>query len=253
MTKETHNIREIDKTDIAGIVALVRSSFENDYLIPSIYRANGIEKFIADELENTFSPYRYFVLCSEGDIVGYTEYKVFEGASTAFLNIIAVADNHKNKGIGKKLFEFTRAFFLEKGFKLMALDVYVSNSIALNWYANFGFKSGSLTSLYKIELDVENQKEKAIYIQNYPQYKQAHKAFGFYFLEIAIGKESMRLGVIEKDLIVRGNYTQSLREQLRYFTAGFEFENLYFIGNNCSFEECRLVDKIIRMELNLEL
>lgn len=253
MTKEKYSIRSIEKEDVAKVVRLVTTSFEKEYLIPSIYKGKGIEKFISNELDNQFSPYKHFVLCYENEIAGYVEFKIFESTSTAFLNIIAVSNDYKQKGIGRKLFEYSRIFFSQRGFNSIQLDVYKTNTVALNWYLSFGFEQKSSNSFYKLELDAKNQRPNQIYIQNYPQYKELQKIYGFYFLDLTIGNENIRLGTIEKDLIVRGVYTQSLREQLLYFSETLEFENLYLIGSNCEFEECKLMNEIIRMELNIKL
>ena len=157
------------------------------------------------------------------------------------------------KGIGRKLFEYSRNFFLERGFNSIQLDVYKSNTIALNWYLSLGFEQKSSNSLYKIELEAKNQKPNKINIQNYPQYLELQKIFGFYFLDLTIENEKSRVGTIENDLIVRGIYTQSLREQLSYFLEVLKFENIYFIGSNCEFKECIFIDKIFRMELKIKL
>lgn len=252
MTKEKYSIRSIVKEDIGKVVNLVTTSFEKDFLIPSIYRGKGIEKFISNELDNKFSPYRYFVFCYENEIAGYAEYKIFENTSTAFLNIIAVSNDYKQKGIGRELFVYSRNFFSQRGFDSIQLDVYKTNTVVLNWYLSFGFEQKSSNLFYKIGLDAKKQKTNQIYIQNYPQYKELHKIFGFHFLDVTIADENIRLGIIEKDLIVRGVYTQSQREQLLSFWKEMEFENLYFIGSNCEFEECKFMNEIIRMELNIK-
>jgi ribosomal protein S18 acetylase RimI-like enzyme len=253
MTNEKYSIRSIVKEDVEKVVSLITSSFEKEYLILSIYRGKGIEKFIANELDNQFSPYRYFVICYNNEIAGYVEYKIFESTSTAFLNIIAISNNYKQQGIGRKLFDFSRIFFSQRGFNSIQLDVYKTNTVALNWYLSFGFKQKCSNSFYKIGLDLKNQRPNQIYIQNYPQYKELHKIFGFYFLDVTIASENIRLGAIERDLFARGVYTQSLREQLLVFSKDFEFENLYFIGSYCEFEECKFMNEIIRMELNIKL
>jgi N-acetylglutamate synthase-like GNAT family acetyltransferase len=253
MTNEEYSIRSIIKEDVEKVVSLVTSSFEKEYLISSIYRGKGIEKFISNELDNQFSPYRYFILCHDNEIAGYVEFKIFESTSTAFLNIIAISNDYKQKGIGSKLFDFSRIFFSQRGFNSIQLDVYVTNTVALNWYLSLGFEQKCSNLFYKIGLDVKNQKPNQIHIQNYAQYKEMHKIFGFYFLDVTIASENIRLGTIEKDLFVRGVYTQSLREQLLVFSKELEFENLYFIGSYCEFEECKFMNEIIRMVLNTKL
>ena len=102
MMKENYKINLLQQKDVSKATNIVKTSFEKTYLIPSIYRGRGIEHFISNEIENPFSPYRYFVLFEENVIVGFAEYKIFESTSTAFLNIIAVNNECKNRGIGKK-------------------------------------------------------------------------------------------------------------------------------------------------------
>lgn len=251
--KEKYNIQSLVKKDVNQVVTLVCDSFKKEYLIPSIYRGKGIVKFISQELENIFSPYRYFVIRYENEIAGYAEYKIFESNSIAHLNIIAVSNNYKQKGIAKKIFEFTKSFFIERGFSSIQLDVYKSNTIALNWYSSLGFKKESSNSFFKIKLQAKEQGPNKINIQNYPQYKELQKIFGFYFLDLTIENENICVGTIEKDLIVKGVYSQLFREQLHHFSEIFKFENFYFIGNSCEFEECEFINEIFRMELNLKV
>ena len=85
--KEVHNIRQIQEEDVDAVVDVVRGAFDNNYLIPSIYRCKGIKDFISNEINNMFSPYRYFVYCVGEEIAGYAEYKIFKSSGVAFLNI----------------------------------------------------------------------------------------------------------------------------------------------------------------------
>lgn len=253
MMKEVHDIRPIQPNDVVSVVNIVRSSFDNNYLIPSIYRCKGITDFISIEINNMFSPYRYFVYCVDEIIAGYAEYKILKKSGVAFLNIIAVNKKYKNNGIGGLLFNYTRDFFIEEGFNYIHLDVYKTNLVALNWYERFGFVKKSSNYFYKIGIDFENQKCSEFVIQNYAQHKVVNDAFGFYFLDISNANEDIRLGTIDEDLFIRGNYTQSLRTQLDDFSKKIFFRNLYYIGAECSFNECEFIDEIIRMELNIKL
>ncbi|HEY1196823.1 GNAT family N-acetyltransferase [Flavobacterium sp.] len=253
MMKERYRIEELKKENLKLVVELVRSSFENKYLIPSIYRTKGIEKFISNELENHFSPYRYFVMFENDVIMAYAEYKIFEGQSTAFLNIIAVNNEFKNKGVGKKIYEYTKNKFLKDGFDTIALDVYESNKIALNWYLNFGFIQKKSNSFYEIDIKKDLEHKSKIFIQNFPHYKELQKIYGFYFLDILIENESYKLGTIEQDIIVRGNYSESLKNQLSLLSKQSEINKFYLLGDEKESEELKLIDKIFRMELNLKL
>lgn len=253
MMKEEYNIRLLEKQDISKAVALVTSSFEKEYLIPSIYRGKGIEKFISKELDNKFSPYRYFVLLYENEVAGYLEYKIFQNSTVAFLNIIAVSNAYKQKGIGKKLLEFSMSFFAERKFSSIQLDVYKTNTVALNWYLSFGFEEKNSNSFFNIELNQNEPKHNSILVQNYPQFKELHEEFGFSLLDISFGTDSFRIGTIGKDLILRNAYSKTLLEELPNFMKLMHFENLYFVGNNCEVKESQLINEILRMELNIKL
>lgn len=253
MTKEEYNIRLLEKQDISKAIALVTSSFEKEFLIPSIYRGKGIEKFITKELDNIFSPYRYFVLLNENEVAGYLEYKIFQNSKVAFLNIIAVSNAYKQKGIGKKLLEFSMSFFAERQFSFIQLDVYKTNTVALNWYLSFGFEHKNSNSFFKIKLNNNKAEHNSILIQNYPQFKELHEEFGFSLLDISLGTDSFKIGTIEKDLILRNTYSQTLLDELPNFMEMMHFHNLYFVGNNCEAKESKLINEILRMELNIKL
>ncbi|MBP4141518.1 GNAT family N-acetyltransferase [Flavobacterium sp. P4023] len=250
MMKEKYNIRLLVKEDVNEIVNLVRISFDNTYLIPSIYRAKGIVDFISSELENPFSPYRYFVLWDKNTIAGYAEYKIFESTSTAFLNIISVNSEYKNKGIGRILYDYCKNYFIENGLKKVALDVYESNTIAFNWYSKLGFQKLSSTSLSKINFKLEKKISK-VYIQNYSQFKACYELYGFYFLDIVYGKNNSKLGIIDNDIFIRNNYCDDLMDQLPFLLKTLKLENLYFLGNSNDDVRFKFIDTIIRMELNI--
>jgi len=253
MMKEEYNIEPLQEQDVDTVVNMVRESFDKKYLIPSIYRGKGISKFITNELENKFSPYRYFVLKYDGKIAGYTEFKIFENSSTAFLNIICVSNDFRNKGIANKIFDYTKTFFTEAGFKSMALDVYESNHVALNWYRKCGFNQTGFNLFYKINIDKEIKNHEQLYIQNFSQQKELQKVFGFYFLDIVIKDENIKLGTISKDLIVRGKCSELLKKNLSTISNDYKIETVYYIGSNETSTEFEFIDKILRLELNINL
>lgn len=249
--KENYSIRGIEKEHIASLVDLVRSSFESNYIIPSIYRGAGIIKFVEREIENQFSPYRYFVLWDGEVIAGYAEFKIFENTTVGFLNIIAVHNHYKGRGIGHILLGYAKDWLIKEGFTSIQLDVYESNSIALNWYTKFGFERIGVNLFAKIKLGQQIRKTQDIYLQNWPQYKELHDVFGFYFLEFNIGLENTKIGVIGDDLIIRATYSNILKQNIDFISNTFGVKNVYFIGNDVSDLDIEPIDKIIRMKLNL--
>jgi ribosomal protein S18 acetylase RimI-like enzyme len=249
--KEKYSIKEMKMEDIPIVVKLVRESFDNKYLIPSIYRAKGVAKFIFNELENKFTPCKYFVFWDGDQIVGFSEFKI-HNSEIVFLNIIAVSNEYKNKGIGRQLLENSRKYFIDQGFKSIQLDVYKSNTIAITWYSKCGFKHESSNMFYKIKLKPNSRiASKGFYIRNYSQFKAISEFFGFYFVDVGIGPSNLKFGFIDNDLFWRGNYDCNIIEQLPDFVEILKIQNVYFIGNRLNIIESELIDEIIRMELNI--
>ena len=60
--------------------------------------------------------------------------------STAYMTMLLVSRNHRNIGLASNLVESGIGFLKKQGFKSLRLEVYRSNSNAINFYANFGFR-----------------------------------------------------------------------------------------------------------------
>lgn len=249
--KENYRIETLKLEDIDSVVSIVRESFEPTYLIPSVYRGSGISRFLDNELKNPFSPYRYFVLFEGDQVAGYAEFKTFRDSSTAFLNMIAVNNEYKNRGVGNKLYTHTKNHFKNLGYRSIALDVYGSNAVALKWYINFGFTEVSSTSLYEIKINTASETTDPISISNFPQYKALQEEYGFYFLDINVGSGILRLGTIENDGILRSEYSTDFNTSLSNLKQKLNLNKIYYIGNN-EHLDLQPIDNIIRMELNLD-
>ena len=205
---EEIEIKELEVNDVNTVVGLVRDSFNNNYIIPSIYRGKGISKFIKSELENKFSIYKYFVLYANNKVAAYVEYKIFKKQNMAFLNIVAVSADYKNQKFGSKILEYSICFFQKQGFQSIELDVYATNLIAINWYEKYGFERLRSKSFYKVAINKRVQNVNDIYIKNFPHYKEIKNILGFYFLETIIENRDFMFGIIEDDLIIRGIYDE---------------------------------------------
>lgn len=251
--KEEFSIEPLQRKDVDTVVKIVRDSFDKKYLIPSIYRGKDISKFIKNELYNKFSPYRYFVFKLDGEVAGYTEFKIFENTDTAFLNIICVSNDFKNKGIANEIFDFTKSFFIQAGFKSIALDVYESNHLALNWYKKCGFHQTGFNFFHKININREIKNLEKLYVQNFSQQKELQEVFGFYFLDVVIKDENFKLGTIGNDLIIRGLYSDLLKNNIASLLNNYQIEAVYYIGNNETSSEFEFIDRILRLELNINL
>ncbi len=243
--KENYKIKQLEKDNVKTFVRIIRESFQIKHLVPSIYRGKGVEQFILNELDNIFSPYRYFVAYNGSQIVGCAEFKIMAGSDIFFLNMIASEKEFKGRGIGKAILNFAIDFYAGLGYKNLQLDVYQDNNVALDWYSAIGFKRLDYKLLYEIKTSILNFKEKNIYIQNFPQYKVIKENYGFNYFDVMIDNLSMRIGVIEDDLIFRGDYSNSIN-----IVAKQLHDKLNKITNR---EELILMNKILRMELKIQI
>lgn len=251
MMKEEFKIKLIHPEDIENCIELVLSSFDSKYLIPSIYRAKGINEFILSELKNPFSQYRYFVLKWNNELAGYAEYKVFHNIKMVFLNIIAVNNKYKNKGVGNKLFTHAKDVFNKEGIQTIQLDVYNTNTVAINWYKSFGFIKTSSNFLYKIEKSENNNEYPNIFVKNFPQLEIINNTLGFYFIDILMENKNLSIGCIDNDLFLREKYTEQHNTMLSFLSQKMNFRNMYYIGEESNSQKLEFIDKINRLELNL--
>jgi hypothetical protein len=69
-------------------------------------------------------------------------------------------------------------------------------------------------------------------------------------LDIVVEKESIRLGVIESDLIIKGYYSPTISLSLQNLAANLKLNNIYYIGNIAQ-SNFIIIDNIFRMELKM--
>jgi len=126
--------REWKYEDVAEISQLEKLCFSD----PWTY------KMLADSF---MSSNFYNVLCEEeGKIVGYAgAVLVFDEADIA---LVAVDENYRGKGIGKKLLKNLQKTLKKKGIVKVFLEVRVSNSSAIVLYLKSGFVGKSVRSKY---------------------------------------------------------------------------------------------------------
>lgn len=88
------------------------------------------------ELRSTLS--KYFVAKSDDRIVGYVG--VMFITDEAHLTTIAVCPDWQHKGIGSMLLLKAADLAIERGMRIITLEVRVSNETAINMYKKFGFE-----------------------------------------------------------------------------------------------------------------
>lgn len=118
-------IRNMKESDVKEIARLERESFTDAWSEKSIY--------------DTFCQTQAFVVVAEEDedIAGYCiVYFVMDEGEIAR---IAVEQNFRRQGVGRKLLDQVEMLCKEKGIAKLLLDVRQSNAAARSFYENYGF------------------------------------------------------------------------------------------------------------------
>ncbi|GEM_PF-2617387 len=253
MMKEEIKIDVAVVDDIGCIIDLVRSSFDKAYLTSSIYRCKGIANFIYTELNNPYSPYKYFAAKKDNKIVGFAEFKMFPQTSTAFLNMIATDNTYKGLGIAKKIFSYSEKYFREQVYSNIQLDVFQSNEVARKWYENMGFVKEESSCFYERNMEETSKYNPDIMILNLSQFNCLYAKFGFSFLQISAGEQSFTLGIIDENIIIREDkISEEILVAVKSFFKDYNFKKIYYKGQENNLEKYKYIDEIQRMKLTLQ-
>lgn len=247
-------IRLAEEKDIQKIISLVKTSFDEAYLIASIYSCFGIEKFLNNEIKNDYSPYRYFIAEINEVVVGFAEFKMFQESSCAFLNMIATDNNFKGKGIANHIFTSAKNFFLNLGFLNIQLDVFSSNSIAKKWYFSLGFSEENTKGFYKyLETEILDENiNNDILITNFSNFKCLYDYFGFSFLQLSLNRKEINIGIINKNGIFRGTLSDTVsHKKIVNLLAKKNITKIYYIGEDIEDAKFEKIDEIIRLKLDI--
>jgi ribosomal-protein-alanine N-acetyltransferase len=132
-------IRRALTTDLETIVELEEKTFGQSL---------GYAFLKQELLENDFS--RIYVIEENNQIAGYISYRVVDDKSE-LLNFL-IHEKYRQKGYGKKLFDFVINELKSEGVKTLILEVRVSNERAIKFYESYGFKEVlTITNYYQNE------------------------------------------------------------------------------------------------------
>lgn len=134
------SIKMLDHVLIPEVVALVRSSFEQDKLSLMIYGQRGIERYIADQLprQGVHATREYWVAIDNNteEAVGFAEFDL-RGARLAHLSYICVSPYAQGRRIATRL--INRFIEVHSSLLQIQLDVFSSNIRARSLYTKLGF------------------------------------------------------------------------------------------------------------------
>jgi hypothetical protein len=248
----------LSKSDIATAVNIVRSSFNDTYLIPSIYRAHGVSRFIELEISNPQSRYYYLCVKNKKGLIGFCEFKTF--SKTAFLNIIAIDNNFKSSGFGELLLNFASSFFRSQHFVSITLDVFKTNKLAINWYRNkgmFEIKQRTLSQV-KVKRPIIVPKLPELFFINYPHSIIQIQNFGFCMVELLYNNRNYSFGIIKNDLFIWDYSFQTIEVIIQQIIKLYGIDQVYLFAdinvneNSCKEEKNMYIDTLIRLEKSIE-
>lgn len=110
---------------IAGIAALERACFH----------APWSENALREELGNQSN--LFFAAIQEGEVIGYLGCQTV--LDEGYITNVAVAPNHRRKGIASALLAALQRGAIEKKLSFLTLEVRVSNEPAIALYEGFGY------------------------------------------------------------------------------------------------------------------
>lgn len=127
-------IRNFAPSDLNRVYEIERQSFKDPYHV--MFLLNLYELY-----STTF-----FVAEVESLVVGYVISRRVD--TSGHVIAIAVAPEHRNRGIGTALMQAVMQKFKEMSLKDVWLEVRMSNTAARQFYKNLGFEERRIVSLY---------------------------------------------------------------------------------------------------------
>ena len=179
--------------DISDIVRLVREGFPAEVGDKLIYFSYGIDKYIVNQMVESNSDTKYMTAELDGEMVGFVEYKWFNGG--VVLNYIVLDRKFKGKGLATN--------FLHKSLSLLEpvpvkieLDVFDYNLTALHWYEKQGFKKVGESYWYEISDCTLFDTEEMVYVTNAAQSLSMFENYGFSTLNLFSSNHACCVGIL---------------------------------------------------------
>jgi len=191
-------VRVSKLADINGIVRLVREGFPAKVGDKLIYCSHGIDKYIANQMNESNSDTKYMTAELDDKMVGFVEYKWFNGG--VVLNYIVLDNEFKGKGLATS--------FLRKSISLLdpvplriELDVFDYNLTALRWYEKQGFKKIRESYWYEISDCTLLDTREIVYVTNAAQYLSMYENYGFSTLNLFSSNYTCCVGILGESWI----------------------------------------------------
>lgn len=143
-------IRPAVPSDSQAILDVIRSGFMREILDLTIYGCAGAGAYIRRQIEagRSLGDTLYTVAETAGRLDGCIEMRRLNG--TLFLNYIAVVQDSRSRGLGRRLLAAAIASARRSEDSEMGLDVFEQNRPARDWYARLGFTVRDRSSFWEL-------------------------------------------------------------------------------------------------------
>ncbi|MBI5034851.1 MAG: GNAT family N-acetyltransferase [Chloroflexi bacterium] len=143
-------IRPARPNDAAAIYALMQAVFGASYLLYTIYQSPKAVAYLRELLtEDSARSLHTFVLVEQGtQLLGY--YHAMSRGEEFFLNYIAVSPHFQHCRLGERLLLDFERYGAWRGSRSLSLDVFESNTNALQWYLRQGYRVQKSSFLSRI-------------------------------------------------------------------------------------------------------
>lgn len=233
-------IREVDYKDSLSIHNLIKSGLSLNQLDMTIYSCDGYKKYLQFILggKRSFLVNRFYGIYQNDILLGFIEWRKYN--NFVILNNIFISKEYKGKELGKKLFNTWKVLYKERSFDFIYLDVFKSNSVALNWYKKIGFQIEyeKIWAEFKYDLLDNNDiiaKDKII-INNYPQTEVILSNFEFANYSIMTSLDEYKIGVLKNRYFVIYSIKSLFDKELMYALAGVNKKNKILVCFNSNKE-----------------
>lgn len=157
--KEFIRIRKIDRsapTEILdALVQLHRELDQQEIEVAKLPPVNVLEGYTGwfDSIEKCLDEVDVYGAFIDEQLVGfisYRTYKTYRGIIGG-VSYLYVTQEHRRKGVARKLWDTVEEFFRVKyNVHYVTLDVYVTNTDAINFYESIGFSPYIQSMAYKL-------------------------------------------------------------------------------------------------------
>ena len=162
--------------DASGIVATILEGCAPHLRQLVLYGCSGAVRYVAAQIsiQHAGGETHYTVARSQGRLLGLAEFRRLP--QFLFLNNIAVRSEARGQRVATRLLREAILLAGQKHDRVVALDVFEDNALALGWYKRLGFSAQSTTTWYTSRLGPGEVSP--VVISGYAQAEACQEAFG---------------------------------------------------------------------------